>query len=69
MDLRYTSEQQKFRAEVRAWMAVHAPSFQKLPSLESRAGYDAHVAWERELATATGAWSPGRKNMAAAIWT
>ena len=51
MDLRYTSEQDEFRAEVRAWMADHAPAFRNLPARESRAGYDAHVAWERELAT------------------
>ena len=51
MDLQYTPEQTAFRAEVRAWMAAHAPKFHNLPSLESRVGYDAHVAWERELAT------------------
>jgi alkylation response protein AidB-like acyl-CoA dehydrogenase len=51
MDLQYTSEQKEFRAQVRAWMAAHAPKYHNLPSLESRAGYDAHVAWERELAT------------------
>jgi alkylation response protein AidB-like acyl-CoA dehydrogenase len=51
MDLHYTPEQTAFRAEIRAWMASHAPKFRNLPSLESRAGYDDHVAWERELAT------------------
>ena len=41
--------QQAFRAEVRAWMAVHVP---KLPlvTLECREGYEQHVEWERTLA-------------------
>ena len=51
MHLHYTPEQNTFRAEVRAWMQAHAPRFHNLPSLECRAGFDAHVAWERELAT------------------
>jgi alkylation response protein AidB-like acyl-CoA dehydrogenase len=50
MDLCYTQEQLKFRATVRAWMEEHVPAFRDLPSLECRAGFDAHVAWERELA-------------------
>lgn len=50
MDLAYTSEQQAFRAEVRAWMTAHVPSA-PLRTLEGREGFDQHVAWERTLAT------------------
>lgn len=53
MDLAYTPEQQAFRAEVRAWMEAHAPKT-PLTTLECRAGFDQHVAWERELAR--GSW-------------
>lgn len=50
MDLTYTPGQIAFRAEVRAWMEAHAPRFSGLKTLECREGFDAHVAWERELA-------------------
>ncbi|QKS01451.1 acyl-CoA dehydrogenase [Sphingomonas sp. CL5.1] len=50
MDLLYTPEQQAFRAEVRAWMEAHVPK-EPLPTLEGRVGFDAHVAWERTLAS------------------
>src|SRR5574338_36830 len=48
MDLRYTPEQNAFRAEVRAWLAAHVPA-QPLPSFDTREGCDAHRAWERRL--------------------
>ena len=50
MDLAYTPEQDAFRAEVRAWMQAHVPG-EPLATLEGRAGYDQHVAWERTLAS------------------
>lgn len=49
MDLAYTEEQQRFRAEVRAWMDAHVPR-EPLVTLECREGFDQHVAWERTLA-------------------
>ncbi len=48
MDLRYTSEQQSFRSEVRAWLADHVPA-EPLPSFDTREGFEAHRRWEREL--------------------
>ncbi len=55
MDLRYTPAQRAFRAEVRAWMAAHVPAA-PLPSFDaSRAGFEAHRAWERTLHE--GRWS------------
>ena len=50
MNLSYTSEQQEFRAEVRAWMEAHVPK-EPLGTLECREGDDQHVAWERTLAS------------------
>lgn len=50
MELAYTSEQQAFRAEVRAWLEAHVPK-EPLVTLECREGYDQHVAWERTLAS------------------
>ncbi len=49
MRLSYSAEQRAFRAEVRAWMAAHVPAA-PLPSFDaSRAGFEAHRAWERTL--------------------
>ncbi len=50
MELRYTPEQNAFRAEVRAWMEAHVPK-EPLVTLECREGYDQHVEWERTLAS------------------
>lgn len=50
MDLRFTPEQQAFRADVRAWMEAHVPK-QPLKTLEGREGFDQHVVWERTLAS------------------
>ncbi len=53
MDLRFTPEQEEFRAEVRAWLDVHAPRAARgtgpLPSLDTAAGFEAHRAWERVM--------------------
>ncbi len=48
MDLRYTPEQEAFRAEVRAWLAAHVPA-EPLPSFDTAQGFEAHRAWERTL--------------------
>lgn len=40
-----------FRAEVRDWLAGHVPAG-PLPSLDTAEGFEAHRAWERELAAA-----------------
>ena len=50
MQLAYTPAQKNFRAEIRAWLDVHAPT-QPLITLECREGFDQHVAWERTLAS------------------
>ena len=50
MDLAYTSEQQAFRAEVRAWMKANVPK-EPLVTLEREEGYHQHVEWERRLAS------------------
>lgn len=50
MELAYTSEQQAFRDEVRAWMETHVPK-EPLITLECREGYHQHVEWERTLAS------------------
>jgi len=51
MDLRYTDEQEAFRAEVRAWLRANVPK-QRLPTVGTPEGFDAHRAWEQELGRA-----------------
>jgi len=48
MDLRYTPEQDAFRAEARSWLAAHVPA-EPLPSLDTAEGFEAHRKWEHEL--------------------
>jgi alkylation response protein AidB-like acyl-CoA dehydrogenase len=48
MDLRYTPEQEAFRAEVRAWLAANVPR-EPLASFDTAEGFEAHRAWERRL--------------------
>ncbi|MBM5810431.1 MAG: acyl-CoA dehydrogenase [Gammaproteobacteria bacterium] len=54
MALHYTEAERALRAEARAWLAAHLPRT-PLPSFDTRAGFDAHRAWERELHA--GGWS------------
>ncbi len=54
MQLSYTPEQNAFRAEVRAWLAAHAPST-PLASYDTREGFEQHRQWEASLAQ--GGWS------------
>jgi alkylation response protein AidB-like acyl-CoA dehydrogenase len=50
LDLRYTPEQEAFRAEVREWMEAHVPRL-PLKTLEGAAGFAQHRDWERTLAS------------------
>ena len=53
MDLRFTAEQERFRAEARSWLEAHAPAASNgtgpLPSLDTAEGFEAHRAWERTM--------------------
>ena len=51
MDLAEDDQVAAFRAEVRAWLAVHAPA-SPLPSVDTAEGFELHRAWEAELAAA-----------------
>jgi alkylation response protein AidB-like acyl-CoA dehydrogenase len=48
MDLEFTAAEEQFRAECRAWLESHAPR-PALPSGDTRAGFAAHLEWERTL--------------------
>ncbi len=50
MDLSFTDAQEAFRAEARTWLSAHAPPPRSLPSLDTSEGFEAHRAWEREMA-------------------
>ncbi len=54
MDLRYTPEQRAFRAQARAWLEANVPR-QPLASFDTRAGFEAHRAWEAKLQA--GGWA------------
>ncbi len=53
MDLRFTEEQERFRAEVREWLEANVPSEkfgrEGLGSLDTEAGFEQHRAWERRM--------------------
>jgi alkylation response protein AidB-like acyl-CoA dehydrogenase len=48
MDLSFSPEEEAFRAECRAWLEDNVPR-PALPSGDTRAGFAAHLAWERAL--------------------
>jgi alkylation response protein AidB-like acyl-CoA dehydrogenase len=48
MDLRFTPEQDAFRAEVRAWLEANVPD-PALASMDTADGFEAHRKWERTL--------------------
>jgi len=54
MDLRYTAEQQAFRAQARRWLEANVPK-QPLASFDTREGFEAHRAWEAKLQA--GGWA------------
>jgi alkylation response protein AidB-like acyl-CoA dehydrogenase len=47
MDLRWSEREDAFRAEARAWLGANVP--RGLPSGDTRAGFAAHLEWERAL--------------------
>ena len=53
MDLRWSAEQDAFRAEARRWLEANVPT--GLPSGDTREGFAAHLQWERTLFAAR--WS------------
>ena len=54
MDLRYTEAQQSFRAQARSWLEANVPQ-RPLASFDTRAGFEAHRAWEAKLQA--GGWA------------
>ena len=48
MDLSFSPAEEAFRAECRSWLEAHVPR-PALPSGDTRAGFTAHLEWEREL--------------------
>lgn len=48
MDLDFTTQENEFRAEARAWLEEHVPRT-PLPSGDTREGFAAHLEWERLL--------------------
>ncbi len=48
MDLTYTSDQEAFRKEARAWLEANAPK-EPLASFDTRDGFEAHCEWEARL--------------------
>ena len=48
MDLSYTAAEEQFRAECRAWLDANGPR-PALASGDTRAGFAAHLEWERTL--------------------
>jgi alkylation response protein AidB-like acyl-CoA dehydrogenase len=48
VDLTFTREEEAFRHEARAWLEAHVPKT-PLPSGDTRAGFAAHLEWERAL--------------------
>ncbi|HET8881875.1 MAG TPA: acyl-CoA dehydrogenase family protein [Solimonas sp.] len=54
MRLQYTERQNKFREEIRSWLAAHVPKT-PLPSFDTEQGFEAHRRWEATLFE--GRWS------------
>ncbi|QMU69884.1 acyl-CoA dehydrogenase family protein [Streptacidiphilus sp. P02-A3a] len=48
MDLGWSGSEQSFRREARAWLRANVPE-RPLPSGDTRAGFAAHLEWERRL--------------------
>ncbi len=48
MDLTFSAAEEQFRAECREWLEAHVPR-PPLPSGDTRAGFAAHLDWERAL--------------------
>ncbi len=70
MDLTWTDAQQAFRAEAHSWLAANVPPT-PLPSGDTRAGFAAHLEWERELFAARWAvvsWPERYGGRDASLW-
>ena len=48
MDLTYTEDEERFRAEARTWLEASVPD-EPLPSGDTREGFFQHVEWEKRL--------------------
>jgi len=60
MELTYTSAQDAFRAEARAWLEAHVPK-QPLASFDTKERFEQHRVWEHELNAAGFAMVPWPK--------
>lgn len=54
MDLTWSSDEEAFRAEARAWLRENLPAWKgrhggEIPSGDTRAGFEIHLEWERML--------------------
>src|SRR5882724_2298736 len=70
MDLTWTAEQERFRAEAREWLAANVPA-QPLPSGDTREGFALHLEWERKLFDARWAvvsWPKAYGGREASLW-
>jgi alkylation response protein AidB-like acyl-CoA dehydrogenase len=54
VDLRFTAQQESFRAEARGWLEANVPG-EPLASFDTAEGFEQHRAWERTLHA--GGWS------------
>jgi len=65
MDITFTPEEERFRAEARAWLAENAPQEQPAEhDLRARSEFDR--AWQGKLFARATPASPGRRRTAAA---
>ena len=60
MELMYTSGHDAFRADARAWLESNVPT-EPLASFDTKAGFEAHCAWEAKLNAAGWAMVPWPK--------
>jgi alkylation response protein AidB-like acyl-CoA dehydrogenase len=75
MNLRFTPDQEGFRAEARSWLEANVPSEANgtgpLPSLDTASGFEAHRAWERTMFDARWSvvsWPEEYGGRAAGLW-
>jgi alkylation response protein AidB-like acyl-CoA dehydrogenase len=75
MNLRFTPDQERFRAEARSWLEANVPSEANgtgpLPSLDTASGFEAHRAWERTMFDARWSvvsWPEEYGGRAAGLW-
>jgi alkylation response protein AidB-like acyl-CoA dehydrogenase len=69
MDLRWSPREDAFRAEVRCWLEANVPH--GLPSGDTRAGFAAHLEWERllhEARLAVVSWPREYGGRGATLW-